>query len=116
MAAKAASHGRIGAGRAHREVETPWLVLARRQTAGFLVRGRRETKRRNRFPVGSGTLLDLVRSFLGEILNCGSSPFFAMSSTYWDSADGKQNVSDYFDAPVVRGTRPAVQFRPERGV
>ena len=65
MAAKAASGRRDGAGGVHWE-ERNSCHLGRDDRVGTLWRRLRK-KRRSRFPVGSGTLLDPSREFPGWI-------------------------------------------------
>jgi hypothetical protein len=52
------------------------------------------TKRRSRFPTTPALYWSLAGSFQAGLLNCGSSPDSAMSSTYWDSAEEMEIVSD----------------------
>ena len=66
----------------------------------------RGTKRRSRFPTTPALYWNPAGSFQAELLNCGSSPYLAMSSTYWDSAERVKivsNVSKHF--PSLVGAR-----------
>jgi hypothetical protein len=99
MATGTASGKQVRAGRMHEEVELLQTVGV--ENAKGLHRARKKhTKGRSRFPVDSGTLSDSNRSFL-RILNCGSPPHCAMSSTYWDSEEGSKSVSHFFSRAVL---------------